>query len=199
MSDHPELLKQLAQEVVDGILLETVEIYTDGNEGETGSGVLIELPDHIINIQRRNADHASVFRTEVVPPVHPWYFQRYPGSAISFKVSRSYQTTFLRISTDHLRCMNFEGLEVIYTTLGISRTVVQIRIVLRTVTNSLQDRQKDRTEGQVVRGQFCVRALPTLQLSYLSTVVRCTTQSYVWIMSDLWLVCHDFEQLKQAS
>ncbi|GFW93477.1 RNase H domain-containing protein [Trichonephila clavipes] len=48
-------------------------------------------------------------RTWVVPPVHPWYFQRHPGSAISFKGSRSYQTAFSRFSTGHLRCMNFEG------------------------------------------------------------------------------------------
>ncbi|GFW86568.1 RNase H domain-containing protein [Trichonephila clavipes] len=47
--------------------------------------------------------------TWVVPPVHPWYFQRHPGSAISFKGSRSYQTPFSRFSTGHLRCMNFEG------------------------------------------------------------------------------------------
>ncbi|GFY35725.1 uncharacterized protein TNCV_4841011 [Trichonephila clavipes] len=47
--------------------------------------------------------------TWVVPSVHPWYFQRHPGSTISFKGSRSYQTAFSRFSTGHLRCMNFEG------------------------------------------------------------------------------------------
>ncbi|GFV15528.1 uncharacterized protein TNCV_4835541 [Trichonephila clavipes] len=50
-----------------------------------------------------------ICRTWVVPPVQPWYFQRHPGSAISFKDSRSYQTAFSRFSTGHLRCMNFEG------------------------------------------------------------------------------------------
>ncbi|GFV31612.1 RNase H domain-containing protein [Trichonephila clavipes] len=50
-----------------------------------------------------------ICRTWVVPPVHPWYFQRHPGSTISFKGSRSYQTAFSRFSTGHLRCMNFEG------------------------------------------------------------------------------------------
>ncbi|GFW35837.1 RNase H domain-containing protein [Trichonephila clavipes] len=50
-----------------------------------------------------------ICRTWVVPPVHPWYFKRHPGSAISFKGSRSYQTTFSRFSTGQLRCMNFEG------------------------------------------------------------------------------------------
>ncbi|GFW91552.1 RNase H domain-containing protein [Trichonephila clavipes] len=204
MSDHPELLKQLALEVIAGIPLDAAKIYTDGSKGETnttGSGVLIELPGRIIKLQKRNADHASVFRTElisimcglsfinnirdlavseiwiltdsrssiqhlsnwpsigdstsrsllgnevaddlakaatsnpvdpenhmvltsteiysrakelicrtwVVPPVHPWYFQKHPGSAITFKGSRSYQTAFSRFSTGHLRCMNFEG------------------------------------------------------------------------------------------
>ncbi|GFU42822.1 RNase H domain-containing protein [Trichonephila clavipes] len=50
-----------------------------------------------------------ICRTWVVPPVHPWYFQRHPGSTILFKDSRSYQTEFSRFLTGHLRCMNFEG------------------------------------------------------------------------------------------
>ncbi|GFV81592.1 uncharacterized protein TNCV_53161 [Trichonephila clavipes] len=33
----------------------------------------------------------------------------HPGSAISFKGSRSYQTAFSGYLTGHLRCMNFEG------------------------------------------------------------------------------------------
>ncbi|GFV98601.1 RNase H domain-containing protein [Trichonephila clavipes] len=69
MSDHPELLKQLALEVIDRIPLDAAKIYTDGSKGETntiGSGVLIELPGGIIKFQRRNADHASVFRMELI-------------------------------------------------------------------------------------------------------------------------------------
>ncbi|GFT60208.1 RNase H domain-containing protein [Trichonephila clavipes] len=50
-----------------------------------------------------------ICRTWIVLPVHPWYFQRDPGSVISFKGSRSYQTEFSQFSTGHLRCMNFEG------------------------------------------------------------------------------------------
>ncbi|GFU85282.1 uncharacterized protein TNCV_2385891 [Trichonephila clavipes] len=64
MSDHTELLKQLALEVIDGIPLDAAKIYTDGSKGETnttGSGVLIELLGRVIKFQRRNADHASVF------------------------------------------------------------------------------------------------------------------------------------------
>ncbi|GFW40170.1 hypothetical protein TNCV_5118531 [Trichonephila clavipes] len=54
MPDHPELLKQLALEVIDGIPLNAAKIYTDGRKGETnttGSGVLIELtwPRHQIS------------------------------------------------------------------------------------------------------------------------------------------------------
>ncbi|GFV30996.1 hypothetical protein TNCV_4014301 [Trichonephila clavipes] len=46
MSNHLELLKQLALEVIDEIPLDSVKIYTDGNKGDTnttGSRVLIEL------------------------------------------------------------------------------------------------------------------------------------------------------------
>ncbi|GFT67133.1 RNase H domain-containing protein [Trichonephila clavipes] len=197
MSDHPELLKQLALEVIDGIPLDTAKIYTDGSKEETntsGRGVIIELPGRIRDLavseiwiltgSRSSIQHLSnwssigdsisrsilhlfqqlsdrhpihlqwvpshvgllgnevaddlanaatshpvdpenhmvltsteiysrakelMCRTWVVPPVHPWYFQRHTGSAISFKDSRSYQTAFSRFSTGHLRCMNFEG------------------------------------------------------------------------------------------
>ncbi|GFX15216.1 RNase H domain-containing protein [Trichonephila clavipes] len=56
-------------EVIDGIPLDAAKIYTDGSKRETnttGSGVLIELPGRVIKFQRRNADHASVFRTELI-------------------------------------------------------------------------------------------------------------------------------------
>ncbi|GFV02591.1 RNase H domain-containing protein [Trichonephila clavipes] len=69
MSDSPRLLKQLALEVIDEIPLDAAKILSDGSKGETnttGSGVLIELPGRVIKFQRRNADHASVFRTELI-------------------------------------------------------------------------------------------------------------------------------------
>ncbi|GFV32338.1 RNase H domain-containing protein [Trichonephila clavipes] len=67
-----------------------------------------------------------ICRTWVVPPVHPWYFQRHPGSAISFKGSRSYQTAFSRFSTGYLRlstdsCAHGSGL-VSLDQMGISPT-----------------------------------------------------------------------------
>ncbi|GFU67855.1 RNase H domain-containing protein [Trichonephila clavipes] len=49
--------------------LPTCQIDAGGSKGEkntTGSGVLIELPGRMIKIQRRNANHASVFRTELI-------------------------------------------------------------------------------------------------------------------------------------
>ncbi|GFW96476.1 RNase H domain-containing protein [Trichonephila clavipes] len=67
--------------------------------------------DHVVLTSTEIYSRAKelICRTWVVPPVHPLYFQRHPGSAISFKGSRSFQTAFSRFSTGHLRCMNFEG------------------------------------------------------------------------------------------
>ncbi|GFW04921.1 hypothetical protein TNCV_4881561 [Trichonephila clavipes] len=65
----PDFLKNLALEVIDGIPLDAVKIYTDGSKGEintTRRRVLIEIPGRVIKVQRRNADHASVFRTELI-------------------------------------------------------------------------------------------------------------------------------------
>ncbi|GFW25305.1 uncharacterized protein TNCV_5088701 [Trichonephila clavipes] len=43
MSGHPELLKQLALEVIAGIPLDAAKIYTDGSKGETNTtGVAVE-------------------------------------------------------------------------------------------------------------------------------------------------------------
>ncbi|GFT82224.1 uncharacterized protein TNCV_2272861 [Trichonephila clavipes] len=71
----------------------------------------VDSEDHMVLTSTEIYSRAKelICRTWVVPPLHPWYFQRHPGSAISFKGSRSYQTVFSRFSTGHLRCMNFEG------------------------------------------------------------------------------------------
>ncbi|GFW31520.1 uncharacterized protein TNCV_4419561 [Trichonephila clavipes] len=70
----------------------------------------VDPEDHMLLTSTEIYSRAKelICRTWVVPPVHPWYFQRHPGSAISFKGSRSYQTAFSRFSTGHLKCMNFE-------------------------------------------------------------------------------------------
>ncbi|GFT14907.1 RNase H domain-containing protein [Trichonephila clavipes] len=144
MSDHPELLKQLALELIAGIALDAAKIYTDGSDSTSRSILNLFQPlsdRHPIHLQwvpsnvgflgNEVADDLAkaatgnhmvltsteiysgakelICRTWVVPPVHPWYFQRHPGSAISFKGSRSHQTAFSQFSTSHLRCMNFEG------------------------------------------------------------------------------------------
>ncbi|GFX40810.1 uncharacterized protein TNCV_3760341 [Trichonephila clavipes] len=71
----------------------------------------MDLEDHMVLTSTEIYSRAKelIHKTWFVLPVHPWYFQRHPGSAISFKGSRSYQTAFQRFSTGHLRCMNFEG------------------------------------------------------------------------------------------
>ncbi|GFS98603.1 RNase H domain-containing protein [Trichonephila clavipes] len=73
----------------------------------------VDREDHMVLTSTEIYSRAKelICRTWVVPPVHARYFQRHPGSAISFKGSRSYQTAFSRFSTGHLRCMNFEGVK----------------------------------------------------------------------------------------
>ncbi|GFV60620.1 RNase H domain-containing protein [Trichonephila clavipes] len=71
----------------------------------------VDPEDHMVLMSTEIYSRAKelIYRIWVVPPVYPWYFQKHPGSAISFKGSRSYQTTLSRFSSGHLRCMNFEG------------------------------------------------------------------------------------------
>ncbi|GFU48999.1 RNase H domain-containing protein [Trichonephila clavipes] len=85
------------------------EVADDLTKATTSNSV--DPENHMVLTSTEIYSRAKEFicRTWVVPPVHPWYFQRHPGSAISFKGSRSYQTAFSRFSTGHLRCMNFEG------------------------------------------------------------------------------------------
>ncbi|GFY10945.1 RNase H domain-containing protein [Trichonephila clavipes] len=70
---------------------------------------LVDPEDHMVLHRLRSTPFLKNQYAE--PPVQPWYFQRHPGSVISFKGSRSYQTAFSRFSTGHLRCMNFEGVK----------------------------------------------------------------------------------------
>ncbi|GFV66883.1 RNase H domain-containing protein [Trichonephila clavipes] len=65
----------------------------------------VDLEDHMVLTSTKIYSRAKVliFRTWVVPPVQPLYFQSHPGSAISFKGCRSYQTAFLLFSTGRLR------------------------------------------------------------------------------------------------
>ncbi|GFS89847.1 RNase H domain-containing protein [Trichonephila clavipes] len=85
------------------------EVADDLAKGATSNPV--DPENHMVLTSTEIYSRAKelICRTWVVPPVHPWYFQRHPGSAISFKGSRLYQMAFSRFSTGHLRCMNFEG------------------------------------------------------------------------------------------
>ncbi|GFT29040.1 RNase H domain-containing protein [Trichonephila clavipes] len=64
------------------------------------------VPSHVGLASNVEVDDLAKAATS--DPVDP-EDQHGPGSAISFKGSTSYQTAFTRFSTDHLRCMNFEG------------------------------------------------------------------------------------------
>ncbi|GFX11028.1 uncharacterized protein TNCV_512881 [Trichonephila clavipes] len=80
----------------------TTKIYTDGSKGETntnGSGVLIELPGRVIKFQRRNADHASVFRTELIAILCGLSFI---NNIIDLTFSEIWILTDSRSSTEHL-------------------------------------------------------------------------------------------------
>ncbi|GFV22256.1 RNase H domain-containing protein [Trichonephila clavipes] len=59
----------------------------------------VDLEDHVVLTSTEIYSRAKdlICRTWVVPPVQPLYFQSHPGSAISFKGSRSYQTAILAI------------------------------------------------------------------------------------------------------
>ncbi|GFW07318.1 RNase H domain-containing protein [Trichonephila clavipes] len=85
------------------------EVTDDLAKAATSNSV--DPEDHMVLTSTEIYSSAKelICRNWVVPPVHPWYFQRHPGSAISFKGSRSYQTAFSRFLTSHLRCMNFES------------------------------------------------------------------------------------------
>ncbi|GFY36035.1 RNase H domain-containing protein [Trichonephila clavipes] len=50
----------------------------------------VDPEDHMVLASTQIYSRAKelICRTWVVPPVHPWYFQRHPGSTISFKGSR---------------------------------------------------------------------------------------------------------------
>ncbi|XP_071037157.1 uncharacterized protein [Parasteatoda tepidariorum] len=68
-NDHPAVLRQAALERIYTIPTEAVQIYTDGSKSEdnhTGSGIFIKTQMSEIKIQKRNPDHCSVFRSELI-------------------------------------------------------------------------------------------------------------------------------------
>ncbi|GFV84672.1 RNase H domain-containing protein [Trichonephila clavipes] len=66
---HPELLRQLALEVINDIPDQALIIYTDGSRSDTdrvGSGIFCNTPGNDVKISIRNPDHCSVFRLELI-------------------------------------------------------------------------------------------------------------------------------------
>ncbi|GFX41292.1 RNase H domain-containing protein [Trichonephila clavipes] len=70
------------------------EVADDLAKAATGNPM--DPEDHMVPMSTEINSRVKelICRIWVVPPVHSWYFQRHPGSAISFKSSRSYQTAF---------------------------------------------------------------------------------------------------------
>ncbi|GFX94812.1 RNase H domain-containing protein [Trichonephila clavipes] len=66
---HPELLRQLALEIINDIPDQALIVYTDGSRSDTGragSGIFSNTPGNDIKISIRNSDHCSVFRSELI-------------------------------------------------------------------------------------------------------------------------------------
>ncbi|GFV61323.1 RNase H domain-containing protein [Trichonephila clavipes] len=66
---HPELLRQLAPEVIKEIPDQAFIIYTDGSRSDTGrarSGIFSNTPWNDVKISSRNSDYCSVFRSELI-------------------------------------------------------------------------------------------------------------------------------------
>ncbi|GFU56434.1 RNase H domain-containing protein [Trichonephila clavipes] len=68
-SSPPELLRQLALEVINDIPDQALIVYTDGSRSDTGragSGIFSNTPGNDVKISIRNLDHCSVFRSELI-------------------------------------------------------------------------------------------------------------------------------------
>ncbi|GIY91993.1 RNase H domain-containing protein [Caerostris extrusa] len=66
--EQPELLRQLALEIINNISPRALVIYTDGSKsdsGRTGSGIFMKTSAGEFRYRFRNPDHSSVFRSEL--------------------------------------------------------------------------------------------------------------------------------------
>ncbi|GIY01197.1 RNase H domain-containing protein [Caerostris extrusa] len=66
--EHPELLRQLALEIINNISSWALVIYTDGSKsdsGRTGSGIFMKTSTGEFRYRFRNPNHSSVFRSEL--------------------------------------------------------------------------------------------------------------------------------------
>lgn len=64
----PDLLRQLALEIINSIPSGDIKIYTDGSRinDQSGSGIYIETPQNKFSLRQRNPDFCSVFRSELL-------------------------------------------------------------------------------------------------------------------------------------
>ncbi|GFX17729.1 RNase H domain-containing protein [Trichonephila clavipes] len=68
-SSHPELLRQLALEVINDIPDQALIAYTDGSRsdaGGAGSGIFSNTSGNDVKISNRNPDYCFVFRSELI-------------------------------------------------------------------------------------------------------------------------------------
>ncbi|GFU23338.1 RNase H domain-containing protein [Trichonephila clavipes] len=68
-SSHPELLRQLALEVINDIPDQALIIYTDGSRSDTGragNGIFSNTPGNDVKISISNLDHLSIFSSELI-------------------------------------------------------------------------------------------------------------------------------------
>ncbi|GIY96230.1 putative RNA-directed DNA polymerase from transposon BS [Caerostris extrusa] len=66
--EHPELLRQLALEIINNISSRALVIYTErskSDSGRTGSGIFMKTSTGEFRYRFRNPDHSSVFRSEL--------------------------------------------------------------------------------------------------------------------------------------
>ncbi|GIX97120.1 RNase H domain-containing protein [Caerostris extrusa] len=66
--EHPELLRQLALEILNNISPRALVIYTDGSKsdsGRTSRGICMKTSTGEFRYRFRNPDHSSVFRSEL--------------------------------------------------------------------------------------------------------------------------------------
>ncbi|GFQ91341.1 RNase H domain-containing protein [Trichonephila clavata] len=68
-NEHPELLRQLALEVIDNFPSQALVLYTDrsrSDSGRTSSGVFMKTNTEEFRYRFRNPDNSSVFRSKLV-------------------------------------------------------------------------------------------------------------------------------------
>ncbi|GFX96143.1 uncharacterized protein TNCV_2290321 [Trichonephila clavipes] len=113
-ADLPAYLKQLALERIGNILIDAVQVYTDGSRDNyytSGSGIYIKSQDHILRIQTVAWFFAVIKHqnktTWITPPEHYWYQCSRPGGSLVHGFTRQDQTLLARFRRGHIKTMKF--------------------------------------------------------------------------------------------